>query len=1081
MSPAQQLVLRWLEFSLATAVLLAVAKLFLIRLKQPADRIHLILLGFAMAALIPVLGVLAPIPRVELGWVGEVRVETGPPVALPEYQSVRPNSASDRPVALPWDHADSREPLVSVPAVASTEETQTVPQSFMGGLSLPIWELTAGLLILIHLLVAGFFLVEWWIASRVLSGIRKRAQMPQPFLLELWRAISQGKSRPVRLLVSGEIAGPMAFGFWQPTILIPESMVAGPTQSLKFCLKHEWAHIENGDLRALGFVWGCQFLLWIQPLFWLLRRDLRICQDFLADHRAAGEGLDRVDYSQLLLDCTKHRLTRPIPGTIALFDRSSHLMKRVRMILESDFTLRPQSHRWFSLGAGVGLLGLAVLFGAVRLHGAGSGAELTINGPEATIPPSENQKERTEDKDFKWIRGTVTDENGQPVPGAKLFLPLGLRSDWEKCLRTEADAMGKFNLQIPRSLLNQKFKPVLGTLWVHSPGHLVAGENVYSVVRGSQEAMEVKFQLSPGSKTAFTVLDSKGSPVLGAKVQGQHYQILKNFEILPEGFSGKTDANGVVQISDINPARLHNLKIQADKFGTQEVRLTNATDPTNRTVRLKETGTIKGRLVSDHPEWVRGVRVALHSRNSFEPGIANGSAILTTNEDGSFEVPHFAADNGVLAYVDLDPSLPVRPQLEETGWVLHPGSTLKMEIPLVQATKVRGILRVKSKKTPVPEAEILLDYGGFRQSERVITDAKGKFEGRVLPGPLRIQIVSLPAENLVYDLAYYNKTIEIPANTKEFHLPPLEVMISNKMEGKLVGAKNQPLSAKEIRCIQGESVLSWTNTDSEGRFSIRVPEGLDLNFEVYTEKQGSEPVRILQKDPLILQYSGDARQATEDAERAKKADVALKGRVLLSGKAVSGVKLTLFRGVTITSSGSRGMRSEEVSKTETDSNGAYRLTGLKAGDSYRIQVNSSNPVADPTWHHQSPYFPKLKDSDRGEIALPDVNLRKLTQTLSGQVVDPDGKPVPGAQVVATMRKTFSSIPRLTPEGPPPWTTTDKEGRFRLEQLPDEPLGIMAYLNPKRGSVIRFPAKTNVELNQKDIRIVLDPSLVEEDQ
>jgi hypothetical protein len=175
------------------------------------------------------------------------------------------------------------------------------------------------------------------------------------------------------------------------------------------------------------------------------------------------------------------------------------------------------------------------------------------------------------------------------------------------------------------------------------------------------------------------------------------------------------------------------------------------------------------------------------------------------------------------------------------------------------------------------------------------------------------------------------------------------------------------------------------------------------------------------------------------------------------------------------------MRSEEVTKTESDSNGAYRLPGLKAGDSYRVQVTSSTPVADPTWHYQSPYFPQLKDTDRGEISLPDLNLRKLTQTLSGQVVDPDGKPVSGAQIVATMRKTFTSIPRLTDNGPPPWTTTDKEGRFRLEQLPDEPLGIMAYLSSKTGTAIRFPAKTNVELNQKDIRIVLDPSLVEEDK
>jgi hypothetical protein len=114
------------------------------------------------------------------------------------------------------------------------------------------------------------------------------------------------------------------------------------------------------------------------------------------------------------------------------------------------------------------------------------------------------------------------------------------------------------------------------------------------------------------------------------------------------------------------------------------------------------------------------------------------------------------------------------------------------------------------------------------------------------------------------------------------------------------------------------------------------------------------------------------------------------------------------------------------------------------------------------------------------FALPTGNGGTPGQTLTGQVVDLDGNPVMDAHVVATTRKTFAPLPRLA-DNPAPWVATDKYGRFRLELLPEEPLGLMAYLKPKDSEVIRFPAKTNVEMNQKDIRIVLDPSLVEEDQ
>jgi hypothetical protein len=174
------------------------------------------------------------------------------------------------------------------------------------------------------------------------------------------------------------------------------------------------------------------------------------------------------------------------------------------------------------------------------------------------------------------------------------------------------------------------------------------------------------------------------------------------------------------------------------------------------------------------------------------------------------------------------------------------------------------------------------------------------------------------------------------------------------------------------------------------------------------------------------------------------------------------------------------MRIEKVTSIQTDADGRFRLTGLKAGDSYQIDVRATFPAADPSWHHQSPWMPKLPDNAQGEVPLPDLNLRKLTQSLSGIVVDPDGNPVAGATVSAQLRDGYTSISRSSRSGPPPWTETDKEGRFKLQQLPDEPLALMAYIRSKEGGRIRFPAKVNVELNQKDIRIVLDPSLVEEE-
>ena len=103
------------------------------------------------------------------------------------------------------------------------------------------------------------------------------------------------------------------------------------------------------------------------------------------------------------------------------------------------------------------------------------------------------------------------------------------------------------------------------------------------------------------------------------------------------------------------------------------------------------------------------------------------------------------------------------------------------------------------------------------------------------------------------------------------------------------------------------------------------------------------------------------------------------------------------------------MRMDHIAKTVTDTDGRFRLTGLKAGDSYQIEVKPSITAHDPAWQHQSPWMPKLPDNASGEVKLPDVKLIKLTQSLAGQVVDPDGKPVEGAQVSAMLHDGFQGV------------------------------------------------------------------------
>jgi hypothetical protein len=202
--------------------------------------------------------------------------------------------------------------------------------------------------------------------------------------------------------------------------------------------------------------------------------------------------------------------------------------------------------------------------------------------------------------------------------------------------------------------------------------------------------------------------------------------------------------------------------------------------------------------------------------------------------------------------------------------------------------------------------------------------------------------------------------------------------------------------------------------------------------------------------------------------------VSLVGRILLDGQPQAGVRMTLFRHP------SGGHR--ELHAVATDETGRYRLSGLRAGDRYSIEVEPKLPALDSAWRHQWPYIVKLPETAQGEVALPEMNLRPLTQSLAGMVVDPDGKPVVGARVTAMRGKNGGFINYASRS----WrrqafTETDAAGRFELQELPDEPLSLMAYVQPKGADrKIRFDVRVNANSNQKDIRIVLDPSLTEKD-
>ena len=104
-----------------------------------------------------------------------------------------------------------------------------------------------------------------------------------------------------RLGIAKCLPMPVAVGLWRPVILLPTTMVKQSEPSeLRTVLAHELAHVRHRDLWLLAALRALLVVLWAHPLFWLLRRRVRLDQEMLAD-AAATEVSDRHHYANQLV------------------------------------------------------------------------------------------------------------------------------------------------------------------------------------------------------------------------------------------------------------------------------------------------------------------------------------------------------------------------------------------------------------------------------------------------------------------------------------------------------------------------------------------------------------------------------------------------------------------------------------------------------------------------------------------------------------------------------------------------------------------------------------------------------------
>lgn len=373
-----------LQSALAGGLLLLVVWGVMQRHGQPARRHRLGLLGVTAALLA---ATLCLGPR----WLVlplDVFVLSAPPALAPTGAAPLPDLTYDVEAI----DLQDEEPAPGLPA--------GIPQPSAAG---PWTELTAvlpGGLVGLWAVGAVIFLGRFLLGHAVLARILRTGHAAPPRVARLFAAMVKDTRSTPRLLVSSRVRVPFSCGLFRPTVVLSPDLCDADDAILRWVFAHELTHLARRDAwTAFLFSLG-QTVYFYLPWFWWLRRQVRLCQEYLADAAAARQPGSAEDYAQFLLTLT----TKPaVPvGATGVTGNTSDLYRRVAMLLQTPGSVEKRCGWLWSLAATAGLLALAVFASGIGLR-ADAAEDTKTPVPALTELDIEVEANAAEDKDIVVI------------------------------------------------------------------------------------------------------------------------------------------------------------------------------------------------------------------------------------------------------------------------------------------------------------------------------------------------------------------------------------------------------------------------------------------------------------------------------------------------------------------------------------------------------------------------------------------------------------------------------------------------------------------------------------------------------
>ena len=633
-------------------VILAIGAVVTWRLRQPIERVRSI--QWTLAALVAALVIR--------------QASLLPPLSialLPETSSVAPESdqvarahstdshavAGDAPHETAYLPAESRPVAVTGQQASPTEDGAVVASAPAGrdsaSLAGSLWGTLRIACVAVAALVGSWLIALLFVGRWQLQRLLRTSEGVTDEVLVAWDQWPEARRRGTRVLFSSRTSVPMTFGVWRPVIVLPNKLAEpGSRRQLVYCLSHEWEHVRRRDIVTWWLVHLLEPLLWFQPLFWYLRRELRTCQDQVADNSAVQGTDNRTDYAELLMELVCGRRQRGNRLALTMADRRWSLYRRVELLLSDRFRLADSARRRVSAGLAGAMVVLAIGLGVLRLEPAMASPGDGQGGSPTTNETAEEDKQQATDS--LSFSGTVIDKRTkEPIKDAKVVVRrMILKSDQRKIIEEsehQTDTDGNYSFVIPPEQVAERYLYI--ELDVEHPDYAWKKGFGYALgmirknLRLGDPPFFSKIELTPGETLSGRVVGPDGKPVAGVKMLA-YSRDAEDRNDYGSFFRAKTDQQGrfTLSLAKGGPSLFW---IVPKDFAPQQF-LSGTKRGDWGDIQLEKGVSISGRVVNAAGEAVAGVWVNLSdeaSRNEIKMPVASAmNRSARADENGKFQL-----------------------------------------------------------------------------------------------------------------------------------------------------------------------------------------------------------------------------------------------------------------------------------------------------------------------------------------------------------------------------------------------------------------------------------------------------------